>query len=54
MVCMPGPVEKSDMFAFSGESGARQWENLALLWSAPWKAWWAVAFEALEPRNYRR
>ena len=51
---MPGPVEKSEMFAFSGDAAAKQWENLALLWTAPWKAWWAVALETLEPGNYGR
>jgi hypothetical protein len=60
MACLPGPrvgdSARADVFAFSGEGGdaARQWETLAQLWSAPWKAWWALAFEAMNPENYRR
>ena len=43
-----------EAFAFSGDAAARQWENIALLWAAPWRAWWAIAFETLDPENYRR
>ena len=59
MACMPGPrardAAQSDVFAFSGgEDSGRQWETLAQLWAAPWKAWWALALEAMNPENYRR
>jgi hypothetical protein len=62
MVCVPGPDTRgraaapADAFAFGGErdASARAVENAAVLWSAPWRAFWAVAFEAMDPANYRR
>jgi len=29
-------------------------ENVAVMWAAPWRAYWAFAFEAMDPQNYRR
>jgi hypothetical protein len=59
MTCIPGSERRNapgaDGFAFSGGAGLdRQWETFALLCAAPWKAWWAVAMETLDPENYRR
>ena len=58
MVCTPRPFGASasaaDAFAFSGaqDAASRTFENVALLWAAPWRAYWAFAFEALNPENY--
>jgi hypothetical protein len=62
MVCVPGPAAGKpttvggDAFAFSPDLDAtsRTYANVAALWATPWKAWWAVTLEALEPSNYRR
>jgi hypothetical protein len=62
MVCMPGPDPRrrasapGDAFAFSGgrDAAERTFENAAVLWSTPWRAFWAVAFETMDPANYRR
>jgi hypothetical protein len=57
MICKPD-VRRSgaDAFAFSGDmdAAARVWENAAAMWAAPWRAYWAVTLEALDPDNYRR
>ena len=60
MVCMPRPFGASvsaghDAFAFAPQQGAseRTAENVALLWTAPWRAYWAFAFETMNPENYR-
>ncbi|MGF1657880.1 MAG: hypothetical protein ACFCUS_00440 [Rubrimonas sp.] len=57
MVCTPRPVgaaSAADAFAFSDAQGVigRTVENVTLLWVAPWKAYWAFAFETLNPENY--
>ncbi len=54
-VCAPASatVRPASAFSFS-ESGvdARAFENAIALWSAPWRAYWAFTFEALDARNY--
>ena len=57
MVCSPRPMGAplaADAFAFSDAQDAvsRTLENVALLWVAPWRAYWAVAFETLNLENY--
>jgi hypothetical protein len=56
MASMQGPRSGADMFAFAGGAGeaARIWEAAATMWAAPWRAYWAVALEALDPANYGR
>ena len=46
----------ADVFAFSGDldATARVWENATAIWAAPWRAYWAVTLEALDPSNYGR
>jgi hypothetical protein len=50
MTCGPtgNGVQPSEMFAFSRHDGGYQrgMQNAAVLWSAPWRAWWALAAEA--------
>ena len=62
MPCVPAPVPKrpalpgaGDMFNFSpaGNTIGRTVSNTTTLMTAPWMAFWAVAFEALNPDNYR-
>lgn len=58
MICAPysaTPSPAGDAFSFSGGSGAfgRGFENVTVLWTAPWRAYWALTFEALDPENYR-
>jgi hypothetical protein len=60
MPCVPAPVTRAipapraDAFAFSPSLGAldRTFTNTATLMTAPWLAFWAFAFEALNPENY--
>lgn len=61
MVCVAAPMRMKtrgagDAFTFSPNDDAtsRSVQNVALLLSAPWMAYWAFAFEALNPENYRR
>jgi hypothetical protein len=57
MACNPGSgAGGSDIFAFSGQAdaAARVWDTATTMWVAPWRAYWAVALEALDPDNYRR
>jgi hypothetical protein len=50
MTCGPtgNGVQPSEMFDFSRHDGVYQrgMQNAAVLWSAPWRAWWALAAEA--------
>jgi hypothetical protein len=54
-VCAPARRPSAPASAFEASvSGvdARLFANAVALWSAPWRAWWAIAFEALDSRNY--
>jgi hypothetical protein len=61
MPCVPAPLPsartayRSDVFAFAPSLGAldRTLTNTATLMTAPWLAFWAFTFEALNPENYR-
>lgn len=60
MVCIPRPYGASvgvasDAFTFAPRQGAteRTLDNVTLLWTAPWRAYWAFAFETMNPENYR-
>ena len=60
MACMIAPANTrasgpGDAFAFSGDADAasRSVQNVALLMATPWMAYWALAFEAMNPDNYR-
>lgn len=61
MPCMPAVmaqqprVRQNDAFAFAPADGlaGRSLQNLTALWTVPWVAYWALAFEALNPDNYR-
>lgn len=41
-------------FSASPDAASRMIENAAVIWTAPWRAYWALAFEAMDPQNYRR
>jgi hypothetical protein len=49
------PKSSPDAFAFSPSNDAfgRTVENTTVMLSAPWRAYWAFAFEAMDIRNYR-
>jgi hypothetical protein len=54
---MPRTAAKSgDAFAFSParDTLGRTVSNTTTLMTAPWMAFWALAFEAMNPENYRR
>ena len=61
MPCVPALMvhqsgaKPTDAFAFAQADGLaeRSLQNLTALWSVPWVAYWALAFEALNPGNYR-
>ncbi len=61
MPCVPAPLTRmtrktdADAFAFSPTQDAmgRTIENATVMMSAPWRAYWAFAFEAMDIRNYR-
>jgi hypothetical protein len=61
MPCVPIPVSRvkpkssPDAFAFSPTQDAlgRTVENTTVMLTAPWRAYWAFAFEAMDIRNYR-
>jgi hypothetical protein len=61
MPCVPAPLSRvarksdADAFAFSPSQDAmgRTIENTAVMFSAPWRAYWALTLEALDIRNYR-
>jgi hypothetical protein len=48
------PAPRADAFAFAPSLGAldRTLTNTTTLMTAPWLAFWAFAFEALNPENY--
>lgn len=48
-----GPASAFD-FSASPDAASRMIENAAVMWTAPWRAYWAFAFEAMDPQNYRR
>lgn len=55
-VCAPRASVASPVSAFTfsdATSEARAYENALALWSAPWRAWWALTFEALDASNWR-
>ncbi|TVQ56274.1 MAG: hypothetical protein EA355_07460 [Rhodobacteraceae bacterium] len=62
MPCAPAPIVREASTARSHANSAwsfaepcdRTLENISILWTAPWQAYWAFAFEALNPENYRR
>jgi hypothetical protein len=39
-------------FSEAQDAQRRAFENMAALWIAPWRAYWAVASEALDPANH--
>ena len=62
MPCVPAPTVRAaktaprgDAFAFAPAHDAmgRTLSNTTTLLAAPWMAFWAFAFEALNPENYR-
>ncbi|PKP63336.1 MAG: hypothetical protein CVT86_05490 [Alphaproteobacteria bacterium HGW-Alphaproteobacteria-8] len=59
MICAPHaktsavPASAFD-FSESPDATSRMMSNAAVMWAAPWRAYWALAFEALDPQNYRR
>ncbi len=59
MMCAPklsraaGPASAFD-FSASPDASSRMMENVAVMWIAPWRAYWALAAEAMDPANYRR
>lgn len=59
MICAPkmkraaGQASAFD-FSDSPDVTSRMMENAAVMWTAPWRAYWAFAFEAMDPHNYRR
>lgn len=55
-VCAPDvPSKPTDFFAFSSADHAtsRALDNVMTLWTAPWRAWWALTFETLDAANWR-
>jgi len=59
MVCHPHSTRASGSgsafdFSASPDATSRMMENVAVMWAAPWRAYWAFAFEAMDPQNYRR
>ena len=60
MPCVPAsvtrtkPTPRGDAFAFAPSLGAfdRTLANATTLMTAPWLAFWAFTFEALNPENY--
>lgn len=59
MICAPTRTARSGAagafdFAGSPNPASRMMENAAILWTAPWRAYWTLAFEAMDPANYRR
>lgn len=58
MVCHPNRTRASGSlsafdFSDSPDATSRMIENVAVMWAAPWRAYWAFAFEAMDPQNYR-
>jgi hypothetical protein len=64
MPCAPAPTVRAasvtarprlgGAWGFGGEPCDRTLDNLSILWTAPWRAYWAFTMEALNPENYRR
>lgn len=64
MPCAPAPAirpSKADArprlggaWGSAAEPLDRTIDNLSILWTAPWQAYWAFTLEALNPENYRR
>ena len=58
MTCAPnrnGAVSPAEAFDFSNAPStmARSMQNATILWTAPWRAWWALAAEATNPGGRR-
>lgn len=57
MICSPrmAAPNAADAFGLFGSDDMMQRtiENVAALWIAPWQAYWALAFEAMDAANYR-
>ncbi len=58
MPCVPAPTRATlptDAFNFSEAPDvlARSYENAETLMLAPWRAFWALAFESLDVRYWR-
>jgi hypothetical protein len=48
-----GVANEAFAFAPSQDASSRTFDNVALMWTAPWRAYWAFTFETMNPDNYR-
>jgi hypothetical protein len=53
MICAPNRTA-ADAFGFAGpdDAFARTVANMTTLWLSPWRAWCALAAEAMDARNH--